>query len=90
MPGQSSSLPMNTSAASECCRTWRTESAVRFGYSGTETCPAIQIARSAMIQCAQFLEMIAMRLPCGSSRPRSQLALRLACSPTSAQLNVCS
>lgn len=60
---------------------------MRLGYSGTETWPAIQIARSATIQCAQFLEMMAMRLPCGSSRLRNQLAARRACSPTSAQLS---
>ncbi|MCY1440087.1 hypothetical protein D9M71_563470 [compost metagenome] len=69
---------MNASAASECSSTWATDSAVRLGYNGTETCPAIQIARSAMIQCAQFFEIRAIWLPCGSSRARSQWAAQRA------------
>lgn len=59
MPGQSSSLPINTRADSECSSTCATDSAVRLGYKGTDTWPAIQIARSAMTQWAQFLEIIA-------------------------------
>src|SRR5690554_4869295 len=35
MAGQSSSLPMKASAVPECSRIWRTDSAVRLGYSGT-------------------------------------------------------
>ena len=63
IPSQPSSLPMNNSLASLCSRIWRTVSAAKVGYSGTETPPAIQMAQSAIIHQAVFLEIIATRSP---------------------------
>ena len=54
-----------SSRASECSRIVWIDSAVSVGYSGTETCPAIQIPRSATIQWAQFFDRMAMLLPGG-------------------------
>ncbi len=59
---QPSSLPTNSSRASLCSRIWRTVPAASVGYSGTETKPAIQIAKSHISQCAQFFDRIAIRL----------------------------
>ncbi|MCY1234186.1 hypothetical protein D9M71_715470 [compost metagenome] len=63
---QLSSLPANNSRTPACSRTYRAVSAFMVGYKGTEMCPVIQIARSAMIQCALFFPRMAMLLPCGS------------------------
>ena len=60
---QPSSLPMKTRRASLCSRTWRIVPAASVGYSGTDTYPAIQMAKSAMSQCAVFLAMSPMRDP---------------------------
>ena len=38
-------------------------SAASVGYRGTDTWPAIQMAKSHISQCAQFLDRIAMRDP---------------------------
>ncbi len=60
---QTSSLPTNSSFDSLCSRIWRTVFAASVGYSGTDTCPAIQMAQSAIIQWAVFLASSAMRVP---------------------------
>ena len=69
MSSQTSSLPTKSSLDSLCSRIWRTVPAASVGYSGTDTCPAIQIAQSAIIQCAVFLASIAMREPGSRFRP---------------------
>ena len=51
------------------------------GYANPYKC-ANQIAKSAISQCAQFFEMMAMRLPCGSAKLFSQAAARLTWSST--------
>jgi hypothetical protein len=56
-------LPTNSSFDSLCSRIWRTVFAASVGYSGTETWPAIQIAQSAIIQCALFLASSAIFVP---------------------------
>ncbi len=61
---------MKISFASLWSRIWRMLSGVSVGYSGTETWPAIQIARSANIHQALFLLNSAIRLCSGSSRER--------------------
>ncbi len=76
MPPQPSSLPTNSSRASLCSRIWRTVSAASVGYSGTETCPAIQIAQSVIIQWAQFFEISAILLPGARPRPCRYAAMR--------------
>ena len=69
MPSQPSSLPTKQALASLCVRIWCTVSWASVGYSGTDTWPAIQIAQSAIIQCAVFLASIAMREPGSRFRP---------------------
>ncbi len=60
MVSHSSSLPMKASRASLCSRICPTVSAVRVGYRGTVTWPAIQMAMSVIIQWALFLPIRAM------------------------------
>jgi hypothetical protein len=83
---QSSSLPTNSSFASLCSRIRRTVPAASVGYSGTETCPAIQIAKSAIIQCAVFFDHSAMHDPGASPRPFRCAAIRRVWSMTSRQV----
>ncbi len=66
MPSQPSSLPTKQARASLCSRICLTVSAASVGYSGTDTWPAIQIARSLISHQAQFFERIA------TFEPRSQ------------------
>lgn len=54
---------MNNSFESLCSKMCCTVLAASVGYNGTETWPAIQIAQSAIIQCALFLASIAILLP---------------------------
>ena len=68
MPFQPSSLPTNSSLDSLCSRIWRMVPAASVGYSGTETKPASQMAQSAIIQCAVFLDSRATLSP--GLRPR--------------------
>ena len=49
-----------------------------FWYSGTLTCPAMMIARSASSQWAQFFDVIAIRLPGAKLRAASAAAMRRA------------
>jgi len=62
---QSSSLPTKSREAPLWASKSRTEVPVSVGYSGTDTWPAIQIAQSAISQCAQFFEISAIREPGG-------------------------
>ena len=84
---QSSSLPANSSRASQWSRIERTDAAVSVGYSGTETWPAIQIARSAMIQWAQFFDTIAIAEPGGRSSDLRCEAMRRTSPAICAQLS---
>jgi hypothetical protein len=90
MPGfivsQPSSLPTNSSFDSLCTRIWRIVSAASVGYSGTDTWPAIQIAKSHISQCAQFFDRIAMREPGSKPRPLRCAAMRRVSSITWAQV----
>ena len=63
MSFHTSSLPTINSLASLCSRMCCTVPAARVGYRGTETWPAIQIAQSAIIQCALFFASMAILLP---------------------------
>ena len=69
MSFHTSSLPTNSSFDSLWSRIWRTVLAASVGYSGTETWPAIQIAQSAIIQCALFFASSAMRVPGSRFKP---------------------
>ncbi len=53
---------------------------------GTDTWPAIQIARSASIQWALFLPRMATQLPAGQPCAFSQAAMRRTSSPASRQV----
>ncbi len=90
MPGaicsKPSSLPTNSRRDSLCSRIWRIVCAVSVGYSGTETWPAIQIARSLISQCAQFFDRIAMREPGGKPYERRCAAMRRVSSATRFQV----
>ena len=61
--GKPSSLPTKTSFAPLCSRILRMLSGVSVGYTGTDTWPASQMARSAISHQAVFLEKMATRLP---------------------------
>src|SRR3990167_3350253 len=63
MPSQPSSLPMKQALASLCVRIWLTVSCASVGYRGTDTYPAIQIARSLMSHQAQFFDRMATLEP---------------------------
>lgn len=60
--------------------------AASVGYSGTETKPAIQTAKSAISQCAQFFDRIAMRLPGTSPSDCRCAAMRRVSSISCAQV----
>ena len=68
MPSQPSSLPTNSSRDSLCSRIWRMVPAASVGYSGTETKPPSQMAKSLISQCAVFLDSSATLSP--RFRPR--------------------
>jgi len=88
IPSKPSNFPMNTSFASLCSRICRIVSGVSVGYSGTETWPAIQMARSAMIHHAVFLEKIARCVFSGRPRERRWVAIRRTWSMASLKVNV--
>ena len=86
MASQPSSLPMKSSFASECSRICRIVPAASVGYSGTDTWPASQIAKSHISQYAVFFERIAIRLPGGWPRPFRCPAIRRLSSITCRQV----
>ena len=59
---KSSNFPTKTILVSLCINILFKVSALKFGYKGTETWPLIIIAKSLIIQCAQFLDSIAILL----------------------------
>ena len=62
MPSQPSSLPTNSSCAAAVLQDLAHRARRQaWGYSGTDTWPAIQIAQSENSQCAVFLDRMAMR-----------------------------
>ena len=83
---QPSSLPTNSRRASLCSRIWRIVPAASVGYSGTDTWPASQIAKSAISQCAQFFDRIAIRLPGSNDKLFRCAAMRRLSSITWAQV----
>ncbi len=83
---QPSSLPTNSSFDSLCSRIWRMVAAVSVGYSGTDTCPAIQIAQSAISHHAVFFDRMAMFEPGGRPSARRCAAMRRAWSAACAQV----
>ncbi len=87
MVPQSSSLPRNSRRASQCCRICAMVPAASVGYSGTDTQPAIQIAKSAIIHQAQFFDRIAMREPGSQPCCCRKAAMRRDSSTMSFQVN---
>ena len=81
-----SSLPTKSSLDSLCSRICRTVPAASVGYSGTDTWPAIQIAKSLNSQWAEFLASSAMREPGSSCRLFRWAAMRRVWSSTSRQV----
>ena len=86
MCSQPSSLPTNSTLAPECSRICAIVVGASVGYSGTETAPASQIAKSLIIQCAVFFEMMATRSPGCTPRLCRCVAMRRAWSQTSRQV----
>ncbi|EWS62327.1 hypothetical protein Y695_04446 [Hydrogenophaga sp. T4] len=89
MPSQPSSLPMKQARASLWVRIWRTVSAANVGYSGTDTWPAIQIARSLIIHQAQFFERMATLEPGSQPWDCRCAAMRRTWSPIWLQVKSC-
>ncbi len=84
--GQVSSLPTKSRLAPLCSSTKRTVSAVSVGKIATVVWPAIQMASSAMMKCAQFFDRMAMRAPGSNPRCCRCAAMRRAWSSTWAQV----
>jgi hypothetical protein len=61
-------LPTKIAAARECSKMRCTLVRVSVGYTGTDRCPAIQIARSATIHHAVFFDARATCEPSGSPK----------------------
>jgi hypothetical protein len=86
MASQPSSLPTKQALASLWLRICWTVLAASVGYSGTETCPAIQIARSLISHQAQFFDRIATLDPGSHPWALRCAAMRRVWSATSAQV----